>query len=388
MLDLAARLACRGIGRVEPNPPVGCVIARNNRVIGAGHHRAFGGPHAERDALADCARRGNDPAGATMYVTLEPCRHTGKQPPCTDAIINAGIARVVYARPDPGEHSGGGAHTLRDAGIDAVRSTASTNATRLTDPFAHTLRERRPWVIAKWAQTLDGRIATRTGESKWISGPRSRARVHKLRSRVDAILTGLGTVQADDPMLNARRSRPPRRLARRVVVDPDLELPTNSNIVRTARDIPTIAACSKSLVIADIAADRRTELQAAGVEILGVPERDDRPGTLRLDLLLATLHERLGVATVMVESGAVLLGSLLDADLVDEAHVYIAPLVLGDEHALAPARGRAADHLAQGTRMDLCHARRVGDDVELIYRRPTNTIDSADSADDPGPITR
>lgn len=369
-LDLAARLAVRGIGKVEPNPPVGCVIARGDRVIGAGHHRVFGGPHAEREALADCARRGLSPAGATMYVTLEPCRHTGKQPPCTDAIIDAGIARVVYARADPGEQSGGGARVLREAGVEAVRTDTSENALSLTDPFVRTLRERRPWVIAKWAQTLDGRIATRTGESKWISGPRSRARVHTLRGRVDAILTGLGTVLADDPLLTARGPRAPRRTARRIVVDPDLDLPAGCRLVRTARQTPTLAACSKSLTTADIAADRRARLEAAGVEIIGVPERDDRPGSLRLDLLLAALHERSGVRTLMVESGAILLGAMLDADLVDEARVYIAPLVLGDEHALAAARGRVSDRLDQGTRMRLCHARRVDNDVELIYRRP------------------
>ena len=285
MLELAARAASRSAGHVEPNPMVGAVLVRAGRVIGIGHHRVYGGLHAEREAIANCRAQGNDPRGATLYCTLEPCCHTGKQPPCTEAAIEAGIARVVYARPDPHEVSGGGHAVLEKAGIPTGLSGESENATRLSDPFVMGVKSGRPWVIVKWAQTIDGRIATRTGESQWISSARSRARVHRLRGRVDAILTGSGTVMADDPMLNARGARV-RRVARRVVIDTDLETPLESKLVRSAGDYPTLIACSKELVTADICAARRDALEAAGVELLGVPEER---GRLRLGMLLAAL---------------------------------------------------------------------------------------------------
>ena len=365
MLDLAARVALRGAGRVEPNPMVGAVLVRGGRVIGIGHHRVYGGLHAEREAIANCDARGEDPRGATLYCTLEPCCHTGKQPPCTEAVIDAGIARVVYARRDPHEVSGGGHAVLERAGLECELSGESVCATRLSDPFVARVREGRPWVIVKWAQTIDGRIATRTGESQWISSARSRARVHRLRGRVDAVLTGLGTVMADDPMLNARGARV-RRIAKRVVIDTDLETPMESKLVRTAGAYPTLIACSKALVTADICAQRREALERAGVEILGVPEEG---GRLRLELLLRALSERHGVTNVLVEAGAGMIGSLFDRDLVDEAVVYVAPMMLGDERAMASASGRVAPTLAGGCRLELVRVKRVGDDVELTYRR-------------------
>lgn len=365
MLDLAARVAWRGAGYVEPNPMVGAVLVRDGRVIGVGHHRVYGGAHAEREAIANCRAQGNDPRGATLYCTLEPCCHTGKQPPCTEAVIEAGIARVVYARPDPHEVSGGGHAVLEGAGIATELSGVSVNATRLSDPFVMGVRGGRPWVIVKWAQTIDGRIATRTGESQWISSSRSRARVHRLRGRVDAILTGSGTVMADDPMLNARGARV-RRVARRVVIDTDLETPLDSKLVRTARAYPTQIACSKELVTADICAARREALERAGVELLGVPEER---GRLRLEMLLEALASRHGVTNVLVEAGPAMIGSLFDLDLVDEAVVYVAPMMLGDDRAMASASGRVAPTLAGGRRMGLARVKRVGDDVELTYRR-------------------
>lgn len=368
MLDLAARAAVRAAGDVEPNPLVGCVIARGDDILGIGHHKKFGDLHAEREALTDCAHRGNDPAGATAYVTLEPCCHTGKQPPCTDALIAAKIGRVVYARSDPAEASKGGAEILREYGIEVVHSDASAEANALAEPWLRTLETGRPWLIAKWAQTLDGRIATRTGESKWISGERSRAKVHRLRARVDAILTGPGTVQTDDPMLDARGVARVRRVAKRVIVDPDLDTPLDRRLIKTAREIPTLIACSKALTTSDLASDRRTALEYQGARLLGVPEQPDRPGALRLDMLLAALRERFDASTVMTECGAGLLGSLFDANLVDEARVYIAPIVMSDDRALAAARGRVTEHLADASRFRLVHCRRLGDDVELIYR--------------------
>ncbi|MAY73453.1 MAG: riboflavin biosynthesis protein RibD [Phycisphaerae bacterium] len=369
MLRKAAWHAVRAAGYAEPNPLVGAVIVRDGEVLGVGHHQRFGGLHAEREALADCQRRGHDPHGSTVYVTLEPCRHHGKQPPCTDALIDAGVRKVVYARPDPAGVSGGGADVLRAAGIEVEVATDPGVAHVISEPFVHRVRTGLPWVIAKWAQTIDGRIATRTRESQWISGPMSRRRVHRLRARVDGVLTGLGTILADDPMLNARDVRRVRRDAARVVVDPDLETPIEAAVVRTASEIPTIIACSKDLITADICERRRRSLEDAGVKLLGVPEATDQPGRLRLDMLLCALVERFAMANVLVESGAVLLGSLLEADLVNEARVYVAPLMLADAEALPVATGRAALALSEGRRFALGRAKRVGEDMELTYVR-------------------
>jgi len=368
-LDMAARAAMRAAGDVEPNPMVGAVIVKAGEVIGIGHHRRFGGLHAEREALADCARRGNDPAGSTVYCTLEPCVHHGKQPPCCDALIEAKVCEVVFARSDPAEVSAGGVRALEAGGIGARLSDASPMATRLSDPFIYRVQTGLPWVIAKWAQTIDGRIATRTGESQWISGAQSRRRVHKMRARMDAILTGLGTVMTDDPMLTARGVRRLRRACRRIVLDRDLDISDDRQIVRTANDTPTSIVCSKDLLVSGIIETRREQLEQQGVEFIGVPEHTDSAGRLRLDMLLESLAGEYGVTNLMVEAGPGLLGSLFESDLVCEAVVYIAPLLLGDAEAMAAATGRIAERLSEGRRFELQRVKRVGQDVELTYRR-------------------
>ncbi len=370
MLDLAARAAARSVGAVEPNPLVGAVLVRDGQVIGIGHHRKFGSLHAEREALANCKLQGHDPRGATAYVTLEPCCHHGKQPPCTEALIEAGVREVVYARPDPAEVSGGGVELLREAGISVRESTASVAALRLSEPFVKRITEGLPWVVAKWAQTIDGRIATRTGESKWISNDQSRQRVHRLRGRVDTVLTGMGTVAADDPMLTPRGVHV-RRMPCRVVMDRDLDIDPRCQLVRTAAEYRTMIACSKELIVADIAARKRDALEAAGIELLGVPE--DIHG-LHLPMLLDTLWNRCGFSTVMLESGPGLLGAMFEKDLIDEAVVYIAPLLLGDEMAKSVATGCVTSSLLEGRRFSLVSTKRLGDDVELVYRRERGGI--------------
>jgi diaminohydroxyphosphoribosylaminopyrimidine deaminase/5-amino-6-(5-phosphoribosylamino)uracil reductase len=368
-LDLAARLAMRGAGRVEPNPLVGCVLVRNKEVIGMGHHRRYGQVHAERDALLDCTRRGNDPRGCTAYVTLEPCNAQGRNPPCSMALIEAGVKEVVYACADPNPAKSGGASRLLAAGILARESHASPAASSLAVPFIHRLTTGRPWVIAKWAQTIDGRIATRTGESKWISNEASRRRVHLLRARVDAMLTGIGTVIADDPMLTARGVQV-RRVAKRVVVDTDLDIAPETLLVRTARQVPTIVACDAQLAASGFTGGARTRLEEAGVCVIGVAPRQNLRG-IDLHALLTTLHRDHSVHTVMVEAGPGLLGSLCEEDLIDEAVVYIAPMLLGDEHARAAAAGRLAESLSQARRFTLLRTKRLGNDMELTYRRAT-----------------
>ncbi|MEM1329378.1 MAG: bifunctional diaminohydroxyphosphoribosylaminopyrimidine deaminase/5-amino-6-(5-phosphoribosylamino)uracil reductase RibD [Planctomycetota bacterium] len=367
-LDRAALLALRAAGHVEPNPMVGAIIVRDGRVIGMGHHTRFGALHAEREALADCARRGESPEGATVYCTLEPCSHHGKQPPCTEALVEAGVSRVVFAREDPNEEASGGAQVLRNAGIEAEMVGGSALAERCASAFVKRVKTGLPWVSAKWAQTIDGRIATRTGESQWISGPSSRRRVHKMRARMDAMVTGIGTVLADDPMLTPR-GVVARRVPRRVVIDSDLDIPLDCRLVATAREVPTTVVCAQENLFERLAKQRREALTAAGVEVLGVLGGTMSAGWLDLAAALRLLVERHDVSNVMVESGPGLLGSMLEAGLIDEAVVYVAPLLLGDEHAKAAATGRVAASLSSGLRFDLARVKRVGEDVELTYRR-------------------
>ncbi|MBI2760014.1 MAG: bifunctional diaminohydroxyphosphoribosylaminopyrimidine deaminase/5-amino-6-(5-phosphoribosylamino)uracil reductase RibD [Chloroflexi bacterium] len=382
MLDLAARAAARGMGRVEPNPMVGCVIVRaakagethrpaRERLIGIGHHRVFGGPHAEVDAIESAKRQGHAGllAGATAYVTLEPCNHHGKQPPCTDALIRERIGRVVFARPDPNPLAAGGAARLRAAGIACEESPVSAAALALSDPFVKRVRTDLPWVVAKWAQTIDGRIATRTGQSQWISGERSRRCVHALRGRVDAIFTGIGTVIADDPLLTPRGVHA-RRTPLRVVIDPDMALSPESRLARTARESPVLAVHCAGQVAAglhtrsDVAA-RLAALDAAGVHRFVAPQED---GLLGLRATLRHLRAAQGVATVMVEGGAGLLGRLVKGGLIDQALVFTGPLVLGDTNAPGPVRGLDAATLAAGQRWTLEWVRSVGGDVLAAYR--------------------
>lgn len=367
MLDMAARLASRARGDVEPNPLVGCVIGRVRgaevEILGAGHHRRFGAAHAEVEALRDCRNREHDPAGATAWVTLEPCAHQGKTSPCADALIEAGLGEVVIARRDPHEDAKGGAEKLREAGINARFTDASNNAIHVSDPFVHRIRTGRPWVIAKWAQSIDGRIATRTGESKWISNERSRLDVHRLRSRVDAILTGIGTALVDDPSLTARRVRRVRRTAIRIVVDPRLDLPTESALAQSARDVPVEVWCAEPVGTMEV---RRAALESCGVKVAPAPMID---GRIDLRKCLARLVAERDATNVLVEAGGGLLGSLLDVDLIDEARVYIAPMALADEAALPALRGQRARTIADAVSFELAEARRFGDDVRLRYRR-------------------
>jgi len=324
----ALTLAARGTGRVEPNPMVGCVIARGTRVVGEGHHRRFGGPHAEVNALRAA---GPQARGATAYVTLEPCCHHGKTPPCTDALIAARVRRVVIAMRDPFPKARGrGLRLLRSAGIDVAARLCEAEAVALNAPYLKRQRTGRPWVILKWAQSLDGKIATRSGDSQWISGDRSRLKAHQLRGRVDAIIVGVGTVLADDPLLTCRHGKP-RRIASRIVIDPRLRTAKRAQLVRTAGEVPTI-----------IATDRRTAktARAAGFERAGIEMlclRHTRDG-LDLGQLLDELGRR-GMTNVLVEGGGKTLGSFFDAGLADEAIIFVSRRLIGGQLAPSPLGG-------------------------------------------------
>lgn len=322
----AIELARRGEGSVEPNPMVGCVIVRDDEVIAEGWHRRYGDRHAETDALS---RAVTDVGGATAYVSLEPCCHHGKQPPCTDALIAAGIRRVVAAVRDPfAKVDGGGLQRLLEAGIIVQTGVGEHEAREVLAPYLKRVVAGMPWVIAKWAMSLDGRLATRTGDSKWISGAASRAEVHHLRGRCDAIVVGIGTALADDPSLTARPAG--ARTALRVVLDSKARLPLHSQLVRTAREFPTCVACGPEASEAAVAS-----LRSAGVEVLtwehaGVWERTE--ATLRC------LAER-GITNVLVEGGAAVLGSLWDHQAIDEVMVFIAPKLIGGRDAISPIGG-------------------------------------------------
>lgn len=351
MMDRALALAERGRGRVEPNPLVGCVIARGRRVIGEGWHRRFGGPHAEVDALRRCK---SGARGATAYVTLEPCCHHGRTPPCTDALIAAGVARVVAAVRDPDPRvRGRGFRALLRAGMRAERGLRAAPARRLNAPFFKRIAGGRPWVILKWAQSIDGAIATRTGDSKWISGERARHHAHRVRARVDAIIIGRTTALRDDPQLTARVGRA-ARIARRVVLDARLELPIVSRLVRTARQAPTWVFCGRGA-----AARRRLALERAGCRVVafsaGAKDRAAQLGEL-LDVL-----GRDGCTNVLVEGGGELLGEFVDARLADEIHVYLAGLLIGGRDATRALSARGVARVRDALRPRELELRPLGD---------------------------
>ncbi len=349
-LDLAARVASRAFGLAEPNPMVGAVIVKDNQIVGIGHHRRYGELHAERDALKNCRENRHDPRGATLYCTLEPCCHHGKQPPCTDAVIEAGITRVVIASRDPHELSGGGWDTLTQAGISVELSDASPNAIALSQPFLQRLATKRPWVIAKWAQTLEGRIESVPGQSPWISNPRCRSRVHRLRAKVDAVLIGIGTALADDPMLTPRDCRSIRRTPKRVVLDTHAQLPLDSKLVRSADSIPTIVYTSNPERFAS------TRVIAEPAEIT-----DSR---IDLHACLHHLHEHHAVSTLLSESGPTLINTLIEHNLVNEALVHVGGAEVEQVHAL----GKPLASLDASSRYQLVRTKRIGSDLELHYR--------------------
>lgn len=346
----ALELARRGQGAVEPNPLVGCVIAQGERIVGEGWHTRFGGPHAEIEALAAA---GSDAAGATLYVTLEPCCHHGKTPPCTAALIRAAVRRVVIAHQDPfPQVAGRGMEELRQAGVQVELGLLEQEARQLNAPYLKLIRSGRPWILAKWAMTLDGKLATRTGSSQWISGEASRRRVHQLRGRVDAVLVGRRTAEVDDPLLTARPPGP--RVATRIVVDSQARLAQDSQLVRTAREVPVLLAVGPAATAADC---RR--LTDAGCEVWAGAADDPAE---RLLLLLDELGQR-RMTNVLVEGGGRLLGSLFDAGEIDEVHVFIAPRLAGGQAAVSAVGGRGVEQMSQARWLQTPIVERLDEDV-------------------------
>jgi diaminohydroxyphosphoribosylaminopyrimidine deaminase/5-amino-6-(5-phosphoribosylamino)uracil reductase len=330
----ALELAERGRGAVEPNPLVGAVIVRDNRAVGEGWHERYGSAHAEINALAAA---GEAARGATLYVTLEPCCHYGKTPPCSEAIVRAGIRRVAAAMLDPFPLVQGKGFTyLRARGIEVDFGIGAAVARRLNAPYLKLLATGHPYVHAKWAMTLDGKICTRTGDAKWISNENARRRSHALRGRMDAILVGIGTVLADDPLLTARPPGP--RTPVRIVLDSHGRLPPPSQLAQTARETPLLLVAAE-----DLSQTRVAELHERGIDVLLLPTDQGRP---QAAMLLAELGRR-RMTNVLVEGGSAVLGSFFDAGAIDEVHVAIAPRLVGGVAAKGPIGGLGVGPLAR-----------------------------------------
>lgn len=366
----AIELAKKGEGWTNPNPLVGAVIVKENQIIGQGWHHKYGDLHAERDALRDCRERGNNPSGATIFVTLEPCCHTGKQPPCVEAIVEAGIKKVVVGNRDPNPLvSGKGAAFLRERGVEVEEDFLRSECDALNFIFFHYITNRTPYVALKYAMTADGKIATAAGKSKWISCQESRDFVHQLRNKYSCIMAGIGTVLADDPLLTCRI--PGGRNPTRVICDSSLRLPLDSQLVQTATEVPTIVACAASddrwqakegaACPAQNFLQKEKALAQKGVQVI-------RCGTKRVDLSL--LMQKLGAQnldSVLVEGGGQLNFSLLKAGLVQRVYSFVAPKIFGGAAAPSPVGGEGVLEVADAFSLSQIDARKIGSDVLIEY---------------------
>jgi len=368
-MQAALRLAKKGIGSVEPNPAVGAVILKANQIIGRGWHKKFGGPHAEINAIEDCKTLSSSPQGAVMYVTLEPCSHQGKTAPCTEAIITAGLAKVVVATIDPSEHaSGRGIEQLRKAGIVLETGVCEEEAKLLNAPFIKFAATGRCWTVLKWAQTIDGKmaLADKTGGREWISNELSRKDVHRLRRRVGAILVGINTVIADDPLLTARPGRGKKLI--RVVLDSNLRIPLDCKLLATAKETPLLIVASRQAC--QINPQLVEQITQKGAEVLAYP---DTEGQSNLHFVLEELSKR-GVAQLLVEGGPTVISSFLKENLADEICVYISPKILGGSGSVDISKPMA--ELTAGISLHHVDIKHLGDDVRIsgLTKRALNEL--------------
>lgn len=348
-MELAIELAKKGSGLVSPNPMVGAVIVKNNEIVSQGFHRKYGELHAERDALKSCNYRAPE---ADLYVTLEPCCHHGKQPPCTDAIIASGIKRVIIGSSDPNPLvAGKGVSILRNAGIEVIENYMKDECDELNKDFFHFIKTGMPYVIMKYAMTLDGKIATYSGESKWITGEEARKNVHEDRRRYSAIMVGIGTVLKDNPMLTCRTDEAINPV--RVICDTNLRIPMDSNIVKTSKDIATIIATSSD--------DTRkiSSLEASGCTILKLPKADEH---IDLKSLMKQLGE-MKISSLILEGGGRLNWSAIDAGIVCKVQAYIAPKLFGGISSPSPIGGQGIKLPADTMKLTTPIIRTFGNDI-------------------------
>jgi diaminohydroxyphosphoribosylaminopyrimidine deaminase / 5-amino-6-(5-phosphoribosylamino)uracil reductase len=351
-MRMALDLAARGAGYVAPNPMVGAVVVQAGRVVGRGYHQAVGGPHAEAHAIDDA---GDQARGATLYVTLEPCNHQGRTPPCTRKILAAGIQRVVVAVADPNpDVAGGGNAYLQSQGVQVACGVCRDQAVRLNESFFKYARTKVPFVVLKMAATLDGRIATRTGDARWVTGPEARARVHALRHAMDAIMVGVGTVKADDPELTTRLEEGRGVDATRIILDTHLRMPDTARMLQQASAADTWVVCGPGA-----APDDKKRLTDQGALILETRLTD---GRIDLEVLMRVLGAR-GVTSLLIEGGARVAAAALKAGVVDKVHFFYAPKVLGGDDGIPMCSGPGPEKMRESLPLHRMEVDRVGSDV-------------------------
>ena len=364
----AIELAKLGGGHVHPNPLVGAVIVRDGKILAEGYHHKCGDLHAERDCLRNARENKVDVSGSEMYVTLEPCCHTGKQPPCTQAVIESGIKTVIVGSRDPNELvNGGGVRQLEEAGITVIQDFLREECDIINPIFFHYIKTKMPYVIVKYAMTADGKTSLSTGESRWITGDAARENVHRTRGTTSAIMCGIKTVLADDPMLNCRVEGPLYKQPVRVVLDRNLELPLESNLVKTAGEIPVIVFTGENSM-ASVSEAGKNILSGLGIEIIPVSEID---GHLNLHEVLSVLGEK-KIDSVFVESGGTLNASLFFAGgrcLVNELHCYVAPKITGGINGSvhSPVQGLECSSLDDCVKMKMIEVKNFGEDILIRY---------------------
>lgn len=352
-MQLALELAKKGMGKTAPNPMVGAVIVKENQIIGQGYHKQYGAPHAERDAFASLTASASD---AALYVTLEPCCHSGKTPPCTEAILEHKIKRVVVACLDPNPLvAGKGIQILMDHGIEVTVGVLEQEALELNHVFFYYITRKLPYVIMKYAMSVDGKIASHTGKSQWITGPEAREHVHELRNQYKGIMTGIGTVLADDPLLTARI--PDGIHPVRIICDTNCRIPLDSAIMKTAKEVPTYLASSS------FEPQKKAALEELGAILIETPKNGDH---LDLVWLLHRLGE-LGIDSVLTEGGGTLNESLLNTHLVNALNVYIAPKILGGSLSKTPVEGIGVDSPDDACSFTLKKSSQLGQDILLEY---------------------
>ncbi|MBV09737.1 bifunctional diaminohydroxyphosphoribosylaminopyrimidine deaminase/5-amino-6-(5-phosphoribosylamino)uracil reductase RibD [Rubinisphaera sp.] len=368
VMQRALSLAEQGRGFVEPNPLVGAVIVDENlNLVAEGHHANFGGPHAEADALS---KVGQIPENSTIYVTLEPCSHHGKTPPCAEAILKAGLKRVVIGCLDPARHNKEtGVDVLRKAGVEVEVNFLKSEAETLLRPFRKLQLTGLPYVHAKWAMTLDGRIASKTGSSQWITNQASRAHVHKVRGLMDAIIVGSGTVLADNPRLTGRPPGP--RTPVRIILDSQAIISLKSLLFQTIHEAPVMIACRE-----DVPIEIQKKLINAGAELILSPV--NRVGQPELSFLLKELGRR-GMTNILVEGGAGVLGSFFDASQVDEVHAFIAPKIIGGGAAFSPVVGVGISNMADALKLEQISIQQFEGDL-LVHGYIPGPFDRGESA--------
>lgn len=354
-MALALALAEKGAGYVSPNPMVGAVVVKNGQVVGRGYHQAVGKAHAEVNALQDAGEKAE---GATLYVTLEPCNHTGRTPPCTEKILASGIKKVVVAMNDPNPHvTGGGNERLRAEGIEVITGVCEAHAAKLNESFIKFIRTGLPFVVLKCAATLDGRIATRTGDARWVTGPEARNFVHRLRHALDAILVGIGTVRADDPSLTTRLENNAGRDPVRIVLDSKLSISETARVLRLESSSDTLIVCGAA--VPDARVDRIR--QRKGVRVLKAPLKD---GKIDLHALMPLLGG-LGITSLLVEGGAHVLASALAAKIADKVMFFYAPKILGGDDGVPVCSGPGPEKMADCVPVRNLKVHRFGEDVML-----------------------